>query len=167
LQTLFEDRNMDLALQGTGATYEDRQFADSQFAININMLLMLALIVALVGGIGLMGALSISVVERTREIGVLRVIGARSHSIMGMFVLEGVLQGLISWVVAVPLSYLIGYPMARQLGQTMLDIDLDYSYSFGAVLVWLGIIVVIATLASIVPARNATQISVRESLAYV
>jgi putative ABC transport system permease protein len=166
LQTLFEGRNMELALQGTGTTYEDRQFADAQFSININMLLMLAVIVAIVGGIGLMGALSISVVERTREIGVMRAIGARSRSIMGMFVLEGVLQGLMSWIVAVPLSFTIGYPLARQLGQTMLDIDLDYSYSYGAVLVWLGIILVIAALASILPARNATQVSVRESLAY-
>jgi putative ABC transport system permease protein len=115
---------------------------------------------------GLMGALSISVVERTREIGVMRAIGARSRSIMGMFIMEGVLQGLISWLVAAPLSFLIGYPVARQLGQTMLDIDLDYSYSYGAVLIWLGVILAIAALAATVPARNATRISVRESLAY-
>jgi putative ABC transport system permease protein len=166
LQTMFEARNMDLQLQGTGTTFEDRQFADSQYAININMLLMLAVIVALVGGIGLMGALSIGVVERTREIGVMRAIGARSRSIMGMFVLEGVLQGLMSWAIAAPLSYLIGYPVAQQLGQTMLDIDLDYSYSFGAVFIWLAVILAIAALASIVPARSATRISVRESLAY-
>ncbi|MCK6628877.1 MAG: ABC transporter permease [Anaerolineae bacterium] len=166
LQTMFEERNMELQLQGTGTTFEDRQFADSQYAININMLLMLAVIVALVGGIGLMGALSISVVERTREIGVMRAIGAGSRSIMGMFVMEGVLQGLFSWAVAVPLSYLIGYPVAQQLGQTMLDIDLDYSYNYGAVLIWLGVILVIAALAAIVPARSATRISVRESLAY-
>jgi putative ABC transport system permease protein len=166
LQTLFEGRNMDVELQGSGNTFKDRQFADSQYAININMLLMLAVIVALVGGIGLMGALSISVVERTREIGVMRAIGARSRSIMGMFMMEGVLQGLISWLVAAPLSFFIGYPVARQLGQTMLDIDLDYSYSYGAVLIWLGVILAIAALAAIVPARNATRISVRESLAY-
>jgi putative ABC transport system permease protein len=48
----------------------------------------------------------------------------------------------------------------------MLDIDLDYSYSYGAVFVWLAVILVIAALAAIVPARNATRISVRESLAY-
>lgn len=166
LQTMFESRNMTVQLQGTGTTFKDRQFADSQYAININMLLMLAIIVAVVGGIGLMGALSISVVERTREIGVMRAIGARSRSIMGMFVMEGVLQGLFSWAVAVPLSYLIGYPVARQLGQTMLDIDLDYSYNYTAVLIWLGVILVIAALAAIVPARSATRISVRESLAY-
>jgi putative ABC transport system permease protein len=106
------------------------------------------------------------VVERTREIGVMRAIGARSRSIMGMFVLEGVLQGLVSWAISAPLSFLIGYPVARQLGQTMLDIDLDYSYSYGAVFIWLATILIIAALASIIPARNATHISVRESLAY-
>jgi putative ABC transport system permease protein len=166
LQGLFEGRQMDVDLQPSGNTYKDRQFADSQYSININMLLMLAVIVALVGGIGLMGALSISVVERTREIGVMRAIGARSGSIMGMFIMEGVLQGLASWAVAVPLSYVLGYPVARQLGQTMLDVDLDYSYSYESVLVWLGVVLVIAALAAIVPARNATRISVRQSLAY-
>jgi putative ABC transport system permease protein len=166
LQGRFEGRQMEVDLQPSGNTYKDRQFADSQYSININMLLMLAVIVALVGGIGLMGALSISVVERTREIGVMRAIGARSGSIMGMFVMEGALQGLVSWVVAVPLSYALGYPIARQLGQTMLDVDLDYSYSYESVLVWLGVVLVIAALAAIVPARNATRISVRQSLAY-
>jgi putative ABC transport system permease protein len=113
LQTLYEGRQMDVDLQGSGTTFKDRQFADSQYAINTNMLLMLAVIVALVGGIGLMGALSISVVERTREIGVMRAIGAHSRSIMGMFVLEGVLQGVISWMVAVPLSFALGQPIAQ------------------------------------------------------
>jgi putative ABC transport system permease protein len=166
LETLYEARQMDVALQGSGTTYKDRQFADSQYAINVNMLLMLAVIIALVGGIGLMGALSISVVERTREIGVMRAIGARSRSIMSMFIMEGALQGLMSWAIAVPLSFALGQPIARQLGQTMLDIDLDYGYSYGAVFVWLVIILAIAALAAIVPARSATRISVRESLAY-
>jgi len=53
----------------------------------------LAIIVAVVGGIALMGALSISVVERTKEIGVLRAVGARSGTITGMFVMEGLVQG--------------------------------------------------------------------------
>jgi putative ABC transport system permease protein len=130
------------------------------------MLLALAIIVALVGGIGLMGSLSISVVERTREIGVMRAIGARSSTMMGMFVMEGILQGLLSWVISVPLSFAFGQSMAAALGQTMFDTDLDYLYNFEAVIIWLVIILVISTLASILPARNATRVSVRESLAY-
>jgi putative ABC transport system permease protein len=113
-----------------------------------------------------MGSLSISVVERTREIGVMRAIGARSRTIMGMFMMEGVLQGLLSWLMAGLLSLILFRPLANGLGQAMFGANLDYQYDFSAVLVWLGVILVISILASIMPARNATQISVRESLAY-
>jgi putative ABC transport system permease protein len=164
LKDLYETRNMDVFVSQTA--YEERRFAESQFSIVIMMLLALAVIVALVGGIGLMGSLSISVVERTREIGVMRAIGAQSGTMMGMFVMEGVLQGLFSWVMAVPISFALGTPLANALGQTMFQANLNYQYNFEAVIVWLVIILVISTLASILPARNATVISVRESLAY-
>lgn len=166
LRTVFETRQMDLEIFATGTTLEDREVADSQFSTTINMLLSLAVIVALVGGIGLMGSLSISVVERTREIGVMRAVGARSTTVMGMFMLEGIFQGLLSWLIAVPLSFMVGGPMAGALGQAMFDADLDYQYNFEAVLVWLAVILAISILASIIPARNATRVSVRESLAY-
>jgi putative ABC transport system permease protein len=107
------------------------------------------------------------VVERVREIGVMRAVGARSTTVMGMFMMEGIFQGLLSWFIVVPLSFIIGRPMAAALGQAMFDADLDYQYNFTAVLVWLGVILAISILASIIPARDATRISVRESLAYV
>ncbi len=164
LEDLYEGRNMDVFYSQT--IYEIRRDSESMFSIPITMLLALAVIVALVGGIGLMGSLSISVVERTREIGVMRAIGARSGTMMGMFVMEGVLQGLLSWAIAVPISFALGQPLANALGQTMFEANLDYAYNFEAVIVWLVIILMISTLASILPARNATVISVRESLAY-
>ncbi|GIK36196.1 MAG: hypothetical protein BroJett011_00290 [Chloroflexota bacterium] len=160
----YTARNMDVLFNQTGN--EERTSADSQFSITTTMLLFLAVIVALVGGIGLMGSLSISVVERTREIGVMRAIGARSRTIMGMFMMEGILQGLFSWLVAVPISIVAAASLAQLLGQAMFDANLDYQYNYQAVLIWLGIILVISSLASILPARNATQISVRDSLAY-
>ena len=164
LTNLYSQRNMDILFNQTEP--EERAAADSQFSITTTMLLALAVIVAVVGGIGLMGSLSISVVERTREIGVMRAIGARTPTIMGMFVMEGILQGLFSWAVAVPLSFLLAQPLANALGQAMFEANLDYQYSFGAVLAWLVIIVIISVVASILPARNATVISVRDSLAY-
>jgi putative ABC transport system permease protein len=102
LKDLFEDRQMDIDVFTAGTTPEDREFAISQFNMTTTMLLALAVIVAIVGGIGLMGSLSISVVERTREIGVMRAVGARSRTIMEMFMMEGVLQGVLSWLAAVP-----------------------------------------------------------------
>jgi putative ABC transport system permease protein len=165
LKDLYEGRNMGVFYNQT--IHEIRRNSESMFSIPITMLLALAVIVALVGGVGLMGSLSISVVERTREIGVMRAIGARSGTMMGMFVMEGVLQGLLSWAIAVPISFVLSKPMANALGQTMFEgVNLDYAYNFEAVLIWLVVILIISTLASILPARNATVISVRESLAY-
>jgi len=164
LKNMYEARNIDVT--ESLVLKENRRNVDSQFAITIYMLLVLAVLMALVGGIGLMGALSISVVERTREIGVMRAIGARTFTILGMFMMEGVLQGLFSWVVVVPLSFVLGKPMADALGLALFDAVLDYQYNFSAVLIWLVIILVISILASILPARNATIISVRDSLAY-
>jgi putative ABC transport system permease protein len=164
LKAVYKLKSMDVNYTETVNAY--RESAAGQFGITTSMLLALAVVVAIVGGIGLMGALSISVVERIREIGVMRAIGAQSATIMGMFMMEGVLQGLISWAVAVPLSFAGGHPAANGLGQALFEANLDYQYNWQAVLVWLLIVTIISILASIVPARSATQISVRDSLAY-
>ena len=164
IKSMFEGHGVKVDYIQTLA--EDWKVAEGQFSIFTAMLLALAIVVAVVGGIGLMGALSISVVERTKEIGVLRAVGARSHTIMGMFVMEGILQGLFSWIIAVPLSFVFGSYMAKTLGQVMFSANLDYAYNYSAVLIWLVVVVIISILASVLPARTATRISVRTSLAY-
>ena len=166
LKAAYEDAGMAVDFYTTSIKLEERQFAANQFDTVVWMLLGLAMLVATVGGIGLMGSLGISVVERTREIGVMRAIGAQSRTIMGLFMLEGVLQGLISWLLAVPIAFAVGGPLARLLGQTMIDVDLDYAFNLPAVVIWLGTVLVLAALFSTGPARNATRISVRQSLAY-
>jgi putative ABC transport system permease protein len=164
LKETFERNNLKVAISQTQA--DARATNEWSFSIVTTMLLALSVIVALVGAIALMGVLSIGVIERTKEIGVLRAIGARSRTILGIFVMEGVLQGMISWLVAVPISILVSPVAARTLGQIMFGATLDYQYNWTAVLTWFGMIIVISMLASILPARGATRISVRESLAY-
>ncbi|MBK7894273.1 MAG: FtsX-like permease family protein [Anaerolineaceae bacterium] len=166
LQNMFEDRRMDIDLFTSATKAEERLDIENQFFPIVGMFISLASLVATVGGMGLMGSLGISVVERTREIGVMRAIGARSPTIISLFIMEGVLQGVLSWLVAVPLAFFISQPLARLLGQTMLEIDLDFAFNWTAVLIWLISIILISVLAAIWPARQATRISVRESLAY-
>jgi putative ABC transport system permease protein len=164
LKDMYERHGLQVAMSETQA--ESRSTADWQFAIVIWMMLALSVIVALVGGLALMGALSIGVIERTKEIGVLRAVGARSRSILGIFVMEGLLQGLLSWLIAMPLSFLASPALANALGNTMFGATLDYQYNWSAVTIWLGTVLVISILSSILPARSATRISVRDSLAY-
>lgn len=166
LVEVLEDADIAVDFYTTTGKLEARDYADNQFSTVITMLLNLAMLIAMVGGIGLMGSLGISIVERRREIGVMRSIGAGSGPIRGMLIMEGLLQGLFSFLVATPLAYLLARPLANALGQTMLAIDLDYAFNFQAVVIWLLAVVVIAVIASILPSRSATRVSVRESLAY-
>ena len=164
LQQGLEDQSVKVGLAQTEV--ENRRQSEGSFSVITSMLLALATIVAGVGAIGLMGALSIAVVERTKEIGVLRAIGARSPTIMGMFVMEGMLQGLMSWGLSVLISLAFSRPMSNLLGDTIFKLPLDYRYNWQAVGIWLAVILVLSVLASIAPARSATRISVRDSLAY-
>ncbi len=164
LKELFESHSMKVVDSQTQAAL--RTTNEWQFSIVTSMLLALSIIVALVGGIALMGALSIGVIERTKEIGVLRAIGAKSPIILGMFVMEGIFQGGLSWLISIPVSYLASPSVASALGHAMFGATLDYQYNWGAVLIWLGIIILVSALASLFPARGATRISVRDSLAY-
>jgi putative ABC transport system permease protein len=162
----LEESGITVDFYTTTARLDQRVYADNQFNSVISMLLSLAMLVASVGGLGLAGSLGISVVERTREIGVLRSIGGRTPAILGMFIMEGVLQGLLSFIIAVPISFILAQPLARQLGRTMIEVDLDFAYNYPAMIIWFVTVVIISILASIAPARRATRISVRESLAY-
>jgi putative ABC transport system permease protein len=164
IRELGAERNIEIAMFQTEG--ELRKTAESQFGMITGMLLSLAIIVASVGGIGLMGALSISVVERTKEIGVLRAIGARTRTIMSMFVMEGVLQGWLSWGISVLISLVFARTLADTMGRIILNMPLDYQYNTQAMFIWLGVILVISVIASILPARSATRVSVRDSLAY-
>lgn len=166
LKNVYEAEGMGVNLFTTALKAEQRENVDNQFAPVVSMLMGLASLMAVVGAIGLMGAMGISVIERRREIGVLRAIGARSPHIVTMFVAEGVFQGLISWLISAPLAYLLARPLAQLLGRTMVEIDLDYAFNAPALFYWLVVILFISALASILPARDAVRVTVRESLAY-
>jgi putative ABC transport system permease protein len=113
-----------------------------------------------------MGTMSMNVVERTREIGVMRAIGASSITIVGMFVAEGMLVGVLSWLLAAPLSYPGARLFSDLIGNILLEMPLDFCYSTGGLVLWLVIVTVLAALASFWPALQATKVSVREALAY-
>jgi putative ABC transport system permease protein len=166
LNDQLKANDIELDFYTSSISLEERDYVDNQFASVISTLLGLAMISASVGAIGLTGALAISVVERTREIGVMRAIGARAGKIASLFLMEGTLQGLISWLIAIPIAYLLSQPLARLLGQRMLELDLDYAFNLPAIFVWLFIVMFFSFLASIWPAYLAAKAKVRENLSY-
>jgi putative ABC transport system permease protein len=134
--------------------------------IIVQFLLGLALLIGLVGGLGLMGMMGMNVLERTREIGVMRSIGAGNGIIMQLVIVEGLLTGLLSWAGGALLGIPIGKLLSTVLGQGLFGVPFDFVWNAYGLLVWLVIVVVLSVVASALPAWNASRLTVREVLAY-
>jgi len=144
----------------------ERAEAEVAFDAIIALLLVMAILLALVGGLGLMGTMSINVLERTREIGVLRAIGAPNRGVAQVFILEGITIGLLSWFMGALLAVPLSQGLNEAVGVQLMGLPLSYSYSMPGLWVWLVVVLLLSALASFIPARNASSLTVREVLAY-
>jgi putative ABC transport system permease protein len=150
---------------GGESTTETGNAFVSQFNFLLVLLGVMAVVVGAVGSIALSGALALSVLERRREIGVMRAIGASSWTIFRMFIGEGLILGWLSWLIALPVANPAAQLMVQALGSAF-QVDLVFSQSYTGAILWFFIITVLSILASWLPANGATRVSVRESLAY-
>jgi len=159
----FSESGLEASL-GTGGEIIHQQ--RSQIDMLITLLLAMGLLIATVGGLGLMGTMGMNILERTREIGVLRSIGAENGVIFRMVVVEGALIGLISWAFSALLAIPITQFLDRALGERLMTVPIVYLFSYQGLWVWLVVALVLAALASLLPARNAVRLTVRDVLAY-
>jgi putative ABC transport system permease protein len=132
----------------------------------IMILLAMSVLIALVGGLGLTGTMSMNVMERTREIAVMRATGADDITILKMVIVEGVLIGLISWLLGIVIALPITIVLNNLIGSALLNTPLGFVLSLDGFLIWFGVVFVVSTLASALPARNASRLTIREALAY-
>jgi putative ABC transport system permease protein len=133
--------------------------------VPVRMLVAAAVLLALIGGLGLASMMTVNVLERTRELGVMRAIGARPAVILKVIVGEGVLIAAMSWCLAL----LVSLPLTRALGVLaghMFGSPLPFAVSTMGATAWLGLVLVIAAVASAAPALRASRLVVREALAY-
>ena len=134
--------------------------------ILITFLVLMALLTAFVGSIGLTGTMGMNVLERTREIGVMRAIGAVDLEIIKSVVVEGVLIGLISWAAAVLLSFPISYLLLKIISEAMINATIPLAFTIWGFVIWLAVVVALSVVASMWPARSAARLTIREVLAY-
>jgi putative ABC transport system permease protein len=129
-------------------------------------LLIMALLMAVVGSIGLTGTMSLNVLERTREIGIMRAIGAHNGIIMRLVMVEGLIIGSISWLLGCLASYPIGKLLSDAISESIFGVPIEFSMTWTGVLIWLGVVLVLSVVASLLPARTAARLTIREVLAY-
>jgi putative ABC transport system permease protein len=129
------------------------------------MLIAASVLLVLVGGLGLASMMTVNVLERTREIGVMKAIGGKPATIVKIITSECLLIGGTSWFLAV----LISLPLTRILGSVgrmEMGTALPFTFSIVTGAIWLGLVLVIAVAASVAPASRAAKLVVRETLAY-
>jgi putative ABC transport system permease protein len=158
------DRNF--SIQSVQSGYLLRTTATQSVNTLVIFLLIMAVLTAFVGSIGLTGTMSINVLERTREIGVMRTIGAVDIVIMQSVIIEGLVIGLITWVLAIGLSFPISSLLLTIIGEAMMGSAMAPSFTTLGILIWLGVVIVLSAFASIMPARNAARLTINEVLAY-
>ncbi len=136
------------------------------FDILLVFLLIMAAILASVGGLGLAGTMSMNVIERTREIGVLRAVGASNRDVQKVVLIEGLTVGMLSWLLAIIASIPVGKALSSAVGFAVFLTAPPYVYSLFGVGGWLALAVLISAVASLGPAQRASRLTVREVLAY-
>lgn len=164
IKALYEEHGI-----GVGSTQLAADFIRDQKAqtdILVYFMLVMAALIAVVGGLGLMGTMSINVLERTREIGVMRAVGASNADIQGIVIVEGMVIGLISWAISILLSIPITGILTYGVGMAILTAPMPTVFEATGIIAWLIFTLVLATIASALPARRASRLTVRDTLAY-
>ncbi|MER8010851.1 ABC transporter permease [Streptomyces sp. NPDC094149] len=158
-----------LTRAGTGiqqATTIDtlRVALDGHVLVLADALIALAVVMGFVGLLGLASALGTSVLERTREFGVLRTLGATASAIRAVVVTEGVLTAALSLLLATVLTLPLTRVFGDFIGTQAFRQDLPFVFSFPALVLWSLLTLAGAAAAGVAAARRATRTTVREAL---
>ena len=162
------------ALTEAGIKHQEPRTIDATVAtteghsiILVGVILLIASTIGIVGLIGLGSTMSTNVIERTREFGVMKAIGASDSTIRRLVVFEGIFVAVVSCVVAVIPAIALTWVMGAGLGNLFLGTSIPLEVSALGIIVWILVVIVGAALATLAPASQAARLTVREALAYL
>lgn len=144
---------------------DTRKVMEDHMMLIIGILLTMAGLFVVIGALGMGSTMSMNVLERTRELGIIRAIGATTSDVLLVIFQEGAFTGMISWllalIVSIPYSLLMG-----QVFGLLLKNPINLTTSFIGWFEWLIAAVVISGAASFIPAWFAVSRPVNSSLIY-
>ncbi len=135
--------------------------------ILVGVILLIASTIGIVGLIGLGSTMSTGVIERTREFGVMKAIGASNSTVRRLVVFEGIFIAAVSCVVAAIPAIALTWAIGAGLGNLFLSTPIPFEVSAQGIAIWILVVIVGAALATLAPASQAARLTVREALAYL
>jgi putative ABC transport system permease protein len=155
-----------MPVAGSQLLSESRRVFEDHLLMVVDFLGVMAWVMIAVGGMGLASTMSLAVLERTREIGVMRAIGARHHAIMTMIQTEGMVIAVLSWIVSLPVSVPMSVALASAFGRVMFPVPTHYVPDVAGALSWLALVAIVSVLACAWPALSAMRIPTARALSY-
>jgi len=143
-----------------------RKAVEDHLVLIATFLIIMSILVVFVGGLGLGTTISINVLERTREIGIMRAVGASTYSLTSTIVIEGMIIGLLSWLISMILSWPLSKIVCYNFGMIFFKSPLEFAASTFGFILWLVIVIIFATLASLYPSWKASKMPVIDALSY-
>ena len=138
----------------------------SMIGMVVSVLTVIAAISLLVGGIGIMNIMMVSVAERTREIGIRKALGAKERTILALFVTEAATTSALGGLIGIVLGYGVSAAASPLVAALMGDTNMSISPSPGSVAVAFGVSVGIGVLFGYLPAKRAARLNPIEALRY-
>ena len=150
---------------GTFVNYDMREKQIAANGMITSSITVLGLLIVAISMVGLVNAITMAVLERTREIGILRSIGARGRDVRRIFATEGLAVAVIGWLLGIPL----GYAMARGIGWLAgeaVGLKIDFVFPAADVAIALVGTVILALLVMLAPLRRAVRFKPGEAIRY-
>ena len=164
---LRDDRNLDIGEEDFSVQTPIQRLEGVNNILNIINLIVIgiATISLLIGGIGITNVMYTSVLERTKEIGIMKAVGAKNYDILMIFLIESGLLGLIGGIIGVAIGLVMAYGVIGIAGKFASDlISLKISISYPLLAISILFAFLIGTISGIIPAFQASRLKVVEAL---
>jgi len=164
--SLRRDRNLDAGKEDFSVQTPEQALSSVNTILSIINLIVvgIAAISLIVGGVGIANTMYTSVVERTKEIGIMKAIGARNSDIMWIFLIEAGLLGLVGGIVGalmgLSLAFIISYAASSFLGENLFTVSISYFLLFGSIAFSFGI----GVMSGVFPALQASKLKIVDAL---